>query len=320
MIKKKAFAGLSARISKPALGPVLVCSALMLATAHDARAGLLDSLFGKSEAAAAQAPATSRQREWVLGEFTRITVLPAEAGAPLNQQPAQIPAEILRDQLSRLQFSAAGSAYAPLFAPDELDELVGPLSQALAAAGPGDDLLLLSSSRRGEGVLAAPKALTARLFVKDDRLQVIVHDARRDFFGAYRGTGERPHFDFGSRFGASKLTLRSSEGTNLRGDWVALPLRAGAPVAAPTVVLPGGAAAPASVPGPAVAPAMPAAAPTPAAAPAVARPLAAPAAAPADDDGARAERRLETLKRLRDKGLISEDEYQQKRKEVLRQL
>ena len=32
------------------------------------------------------------------------------------------------------------------------------------------------------------------------------------------------------------------------------------------------------------------------------------------------ERRLETLKRLRDKGLINEDEYQQKRKEILQLL
>lgn len=319
MIKKKVIAGPLARIFKPALGPVLVCSALTLATAQDAQAGLLDSLFGKSDATPAQAPAKSRQREWTLGEFTRITVLPAEGGAAPNQQPAQIPAEILRDQLSRLQFSAGGSAYAPLFGPDELNELVGPLSQALAAAGPGDDVLLLSSSRRDEGLLAAPKALTARLFVKDDRLQFIVRDARQDFFGAYRGTGEKPHFDFGLRSIASKVALRSSEGTNLRTDWVALPLRSGAPVAAPAVVLPGAAATPASVPAPAAAPAAPVAAPAPA--PAAARPpAAAPTTAPTDDDGARAERRLETLKRLRDKGLISEDEYQQKRKEILQQL
>jgi hypothetical protein len=32
------------------------------------------------------------------------------------------------------------------------------------------------------------------------------------------------------------------------------------------------------------------------------------------------ERRLETLKRLRDKSLITEDEYQQKRKEILQLL
>jgi hypothetical protein len=77
-----------------------------------------------------------------------------------------------------------------------------------------------------------------------------------------------------------------------------------------------------------VAAAAPAAAVLPAAAPAatVAPAPPAPAAAPplprprdpgyADD----VEQRLLTLKRLRDRGLISEEEYQQKRKEILQQL
>ena len=42
---------------------------------------------------------------------------------------------------------------------------------------------------------------------------------------------------------------------------------------------------------------------------------------PLDAQGAEdIERRLETLKRLREKGLISEEEYQQKRKEILQLL
>lgn len=321
MTKKMRSAGHQARSFKPALGPVLFCAGALLCATPAAHAGWLDSLFGKSEAAPAQTPAVSRQREWVLGDFSRINVLPAEPGAAPNQQPAQIPPEILRDQLSRLQFSMAGAAPAPLFAADELAALVTPLSQALAAAGPGDDVLLLSSSRRDEGVLAAPKAITARLFVRDDRLQVIVHDARFEFFGKYKGTGETPHFDFGTRSAASAVKLAAGDGSSMRSDWMALPLRMGAPVAAPGVLLPGGAPANQAVPAPAVVVVPPPAVPAPAPAPAIARPVPpAAGAAPADDDGARIERRLETIKRLRDKGLISEEEYQQKRKEVLQQL
>ena len=46
-----------------------------------------------------------------------------------------------------------------------------------------------------------------------------------------------------------------------------------------------------------------------------------PARPPLDKAGAEEiERRLETLKRLREKNLITEDEYQQKRKEILQLL
>jgi hypothetical protein len=72
-------------------------------------------------------------------------------------------------------------------------------------------------------------------------------------------------------------------------------------------------------------PPAPAPMPTPAAAPAAAaatpvQPAAAPGRArdPAFYD--EQEQRLRTLKRLRDNNLISEDEYQQKRREVLQQL
>jgi hypothetical protein len=86
---------------------------------------------------------------------------------------------------------------------------------------------------------------------------------------------------------------------------VAIPLQraAAAPVAAPApvVVLP-----------PAVPAAQPAATLAPAPAPA-ARP-----AAPASAD--EIEQRLLTLKRLRERNLISEEEYQQKRREILQAL
>jgi hypothetical protein len=57
-------------------------------------------------------------------------------------------------------------------------------------------------------------------------------------------------------------------------------------------------------------------------APVVVAPAVAPAPrAPLDAAGAQdLERRLETLKRLREKNLITEDEYQQKRKEILQLL
>ena len=81
--------------------------------------------------------------------------------------------------------------------------------------------------------------------------------------------------------------------------------------------------APANAPAPAAtaSPAVPAAV-APVAAPVVA-PVAVPAAPARARDAAFAdeiEQRLITLKRLRDKGLIDEAEYQQKRKEILQLL
>jgi hypothetical protein len=101
--------------------------------------------------------------------------------------------------------------------------------------------------------------------------------------------------------------VQSAGATNARPDWLAIPLQGAAPASA------------------AAAPAVPAALAAPAAPAAIAPAVAAPAPPPARKalDAAAVEdieRRLEVLKRLRDKGLINEDEYQQKRKEILQLL
>ena len=108
------------------------------------------------------------------------------------------------------------------------------------------------------------------------------------------------------------MAIRSAAASNVRADWLAIPVRgvaAGAAAIAPlpalSVVAPAGAIQPALMP----AAGAPAASPTPA------------ARQPLDAAGAQdLERRLETLKRLRERNLITEDEYQQKRREILQLL
>jgi hypothetical protein len=236
-------------------------------------------------------------RSWQLHEFTRIELVPREAGAEPNQHPAKLTPDALRDQLARLRFVAPNGGRVALFANDELAELISTLSQAFERADPAEDVLLLSSARREGGMLGSPMAVTARLFVQDGNLQFIVHDARFEFYNVYRGTGTPPRFVYGSRSAAGNVKLEAADATNRRTDWLSIPttVAGAAPAAAP---------APAATPAPAPA-AQPAQAPTPA------------KAADRSDD---LERRLETLKRLREKNLISEDEYQQKRKELLQQL
>jgi hypothetical protein len=270
-----------------------LCCAVSVGSAS-AQAGWLDGLLAQNQS---QAPgAASKQRSWPIHEFTRIELVPREAGAEPNQHPTTLQPDALRQQLAQIQ-SVGRNGAQPLFAPDELGELVLPLAQALERAGPGDDVLLLSSARRPGGMFLSPTAVTARLFVQGGQLQFIAHDARLEFYDTYRGTNTAPRFTYGARKAAGGVTVQSATATNARPDWLAIPLQGTAQVNA---------------------------APAPAAlAPAVTAPPApAPPARKALDAAAAEdiERRLETLKRLRDKNLISEDEYQQKRKEILQLL
>ncbi len=285
------------------LAPAVLSLGMSIAVAPARAASWTDFLFG-AKSGQADKPATSSERRiWRIGEFTAIQRAEREAGAAPNQQPAAIAPETLRQLLAPARLVVGKNSVA-LFHPEELSDLIEPLAEALSVAGPGDDLLLLSTHRRGEGILRTPTGLTARLFVQGDALNLIVNDARRDFVNAYIGSRIPPTFAFGSRATASGVALQDPGATLKRADWLAIPLQraAAAPVAAPApVVLP--LAVPAAQPAAVAAPA-----PAPAARP----------AAPASAD--EIEQRLLTLKRLRERNLISEEEYQQKRREILQAL
>ncbi len=279
------------------------CAALLVATTvvatAPARAGVMDFLFGSKKAASdAEVKVDPKRRAWQIGEFKTVQLVARESGSEANQQPVSVQPEWLRQQLAYVRTTVNGPAV-PLFSADELADLIEPIAQALSVAEPGDDLLLLSTSRRGEGILTAPLGITARLFAQGGNLNLIVRDARLDFVNNYRGTHIAPQFTFGSRSEAGRAVVQSANATSRRADWLAIPLTAGTPVAAPAVaqqlVLQPAQAAP----------------------PLTAVPTA-PAAKPRDPAFfEEQEQRLQALKRMRDKGLISEEEYQQKRKEIL---
>ena len=225
--------------------------------------------------------------QWQLAVFTWVKRVPAEPGAPANAQPAQVSAEALRTLLAPVQ-ARVGKKEVALFGRDELKELAVVLSEALALAQPGEDLILLSTSRHGGTLLDRTEAITARLFVREGALHLIVHDSRLEFLTAYQVMNVPPSFTYGTRGKASEEQLQAPLATRLRPDWLAFPL-------------------PAPAPAPATAPAMPKAAPEPA-----------PTAEVADYE-AKAQR-LRTLKRLREDHLISEAEYQERRAAILKTL
>lgn len=224
--------------------------------------------------------AAPHRTNWELKEFTWVKLVPAEAPAAPAQHPAQLDAEALRRGLRAVRFGEEA-----LFEAKEVDLLVKPLLEAFAVADPGEDLVLLSTSRRGGGFLNPSFGVTARLFVEGGKVQVIVRDARLDFVDRYRVRGDWPEFVYGSRAQEGKVVLKGEGLASRRGDWVEFPA---VPYAAPAPVLPGFKGAPPP------------------------EPKAVPAEGP--------EARLRALKRLRDENLITEDEYQKKRQEILKSL
>ena len=251
-------------------------------------------------APAAVQGAGADQTQWKLGSFTWVKRVPAEPGAPANAHPAAITEGAIQALLAPIQAKDMGKDV-PLFGKDDLKDLPKALSEALALAQPGEDLILLSTNKHGSGLRAGflerATGLTARLFVRDGALNLIVHDARMDFMDRYLVDNMQPTFVYGSRQKASTETLQAPQAIRLRGDWLTFPLAPPAPVAATL---------------PVVAPAAPAA-----------PPKAAPEPAPPIRDAAFFEaqtQRLKVLKQLREENLISEAEYQEKREAILKTL
>jgi hypothetical protein len=145
--------------------------------------------------------------------------------------------------------------------------------------------------------------------VREGALNLIVHDARLAVLDRYYADRTLPKFQYGSRQTASSESLQAPGATNLRRDWLALPLA--------TAV----ATTPATAPAPAAAATTPVAAPP--TAPAVV-PATAPAPTPAGTrDAAFYEaqaQRLKALKKLREENLLTEAEYQEKREAILKTL
>jgi len=255
------------------------------------------------------------------GEFSYVRIERAEAQAAPGLHPVVVAPELLRASLATLRFGP--EADEPLFNDDELTEIVPPLVTALGALQPTQDVSFAVAGRHGgwKG-LASRVVTTGRMFRSPSGLQLIVGLGQRSFESQYLATGYLIPFEPGRRAEVVDRAAVVSGAPRSAGagrpDWVTLLLAAvpapaaAATAATPTPVAPVATAAPATaaaapVPAPAVAPAAAAAA--------------APVAAPSRPRDAaffeEQEARLRTLKRLRDSGLISEEEYQQKRKQVL---
>ncbi len=280
------------------LAALVTLGVMVVATPQVAQAGLLGGLFGGS----AHAATHHAERVWQLGKFSFVRIVPEEAGAPPNAQPVKLDRDVLTTWLRRVQMGTAdGEAH--LFGRNEVHDLAPALVEALAQAGPTQDIVFSSAARRGGAFLAGPTAVTGRVFVSDGQLNLIIHDARDDFYDQYRGTMQMPVFTYGSRHAPGAVKLHCDGAVNVQSDWIRIALGASTvqqPQAAPTLL---GAPAPSSL--------QPAAVMPPAA------PVAATPVAPDSPEGI--EHRLAVLKDAYTRGLITKQEYEAKREELVKQ-
>ncbi len=240
------------------------------------------------------------------GRYSWVRIETRESGAVLNQHPVVVAPAELRALLEQVQWVDTQSE--PLFSAKQLDEISAPVAAALGRANAEQDVSFAVSDQFGLwGPLASRAVTTARVFLRDGQLQLIVGLARRDFESQFRGTGMLIAFEPGQRAQPVdrqvKLAVAGGTGRQVRADWVALGASGDAAAAAPVFPTLPAPAAPSKAP--AVSPASPVA----------------PAAAKGADELYRGvAERLRALDKLRNDGLITDAEYQEKRRQLLRDL
>ena len=223
--------------------------------------------------------------------FGYVRIERIEAGAPANAHPFGISADELRRSLASLTVQGAVSiGVTPVFTDAELQEIVPHLVAALAKAGPREDVSFAVTGQHGFlGRYSSKSVTTGRLFARDRQLNVIFGLVHELYEGGELGSNLTPPFPPGSRAPRSDQVWRIlPAGGRLvdgRVDWVMLDT--------------------ARLPAPAEKAAASPAAPTPPA---------------ADSRYQEIESRLGALDRLKEEGLITEEEYKERRRAILQGL
>ncbi|MGQ5522991.1 SHOCT domain-containing protein [Chitinimonas sp. PSY-7] len=287
-------------------------------------AGLLACVF-----LAGKALAVDTTKMWSeTDDYVKLEAVNAE-----NAHPVVFSTEQLSNLLQRVFKRVDGKTPQPYYNDDEIKRLSEALLPVFAKAGRGDDVQFVTSYRPG-GMFFIPRVLNAgRMFVENGKLNVLVGMCGDSLDMAYyHVTGVKRSINHGSRIKPSAnlgCTLLSGNGAvsvNSRPDWISIDIAAALastpdktyhpvpgsdpgttfqPATATTTFQP--VTAPVSKPSPTVQATPPA-------------PQAAPQPAPAAAPSSKAEERLTVLKRLKDGGLISDSEYEQKRAAVLKDL
>jgi hypothetical protein len=281
------------------------------------------------------------------GEDQWVRIAPQDGSATPNDHPAQLNADEVNKALAALQIrvtdkDSGTSTQRAVFTVPEIATLAPQVVAGLGKAARNQDVVFStigSHAVSAGGLVKDPAVNAGRIFYQGGKLNVIFGEVQAN----YRKKniyGQRSE-DFtprrqGSRDKASKqkwplvvtpgVEFHAANGA-VRNDWVEIdPASAAAAVAAtPEPTAPRQAAAvpeaASASPPPSAAPAAASTSPAAAAAGAPAAAAATTQAAPAAaSKSAELEKRLQALKDLKDKGLISEEAYNSKVKELLSEL
>ena len=266
-----------------------------------------------------------------------------DAGAPLNEHPAQLAPAQIAGALSSLSMVEEDSTE-PIFTSAEATQLGEAVARALAQARPDQDVTFRSVGSRpltSGKVLKGVSVSSGRLFQQEGKLNLIFGDVlakskTRTVYGQREEFAD-PRPAARSVSADHEWEVIAPEGVERRDDWfafdatqlTALSAPAAASATTPDTTGGGAPAAQAGAPPASSAPAATAAAPPAPSSPAAqaaappapathaAPPATPPAPAPALSPEADMERRLRTLKDLREKGLITEEAYRAKIEEIL---
>lgn len=235
-----------------------------------------------------------------------VALTPQGDGASPNQQPADLTPTQVRQALAELKVARGSqSATAPVFTDAALQELSPKLAAALSKAGQHQDATFAVASK-GESAdthmllihINQPLVTTGRVFYRNGRLNVIFGLINQPFETEYAKTGRLPPMPPGSRARRVQSGWRVTGGQAVehpasgREDWVSVALARTKPVAKSERAV--GSSKPATQEG-----------------------SAGGAKSPVESEYDRIARRLRVLDKLHRQGLITDQEYRAKRKQIL---
>jgi hypothetical protein len=230
------------------------------------------------------------------GQFVRIET--AESGAGAHRHPVTITGKQMTQTLRRARFARADAK--PILTDEAIDKIAAPLAEALSRSAPEQEVTFAVTYRPpGLGLLMSRRVTTGRLFRENEGLHLIIGLLQAPYEEEMLATGQRIAFTPGSRhqriqegwsLGTDNLVTHPEAG---RDDWILISPAAG--TESPKTET--------------------AASPTP-----QHKSLPEPQPATRPNNYTRVEERLEALKKLRDKGLISEKVYEQKSRQILEEL
>lgn len=222
-------------------------------------------------------------------QFKNVLLVKREAGSEANSHPQRLSTGVVSAALRSVQITRGGGVAEDLFdkeASNEINELSGMLVEALALAGPDEDVLFHFPQTQRNALLAENLMLNGRVFVRNQQLHIIFGEMRDYYEGMWLRAKLLRKFKVPSR-AAQQLENRTvvatslvSLGGNGRKDWAVIDLT--------RVALPAGIEQPHLE---------------------AVQPVAQPQASVAE--------RLQKLQQLKERGLISEEEYQAKRRQIL---